>query len=157
MTGASHGFSRAAVPVWGFSRDMMGRSGSLSCGAREVRPPCVWSGRSRHCSGVMGGTRASRRILSTGFWLSLCFSLSSTCLQLPPPSCHLFPSILEMKNPLSKAGFCPQLCELNQGLLFSCISQKRLLLRFSFSILDAHRISKVLLKITPLGGPPWTD
>ena len=25
MTGASHGFSRAAAPVWGFSRDMMGR------------------------------------------------------------------------------------------------------------------------------------
>ena len=34
MTGASHGFSRAAAPVWGFSRYMMGSSGSLSCGAR---------------------------------------------------------------------------------------------------------------------------
>ena len=34
--GGSHGFSRAAAPVWGFSRDMMGSSGSLSCGAREA-------------------------------------------------------------------------------------------------------------------------
>lgn len=92
-----------------------------------------------------------------GSRLSLCFSLSSTCLHLPPPSCHLFPGILKMKNPLSKTGFGPQLCELNQGLLFSCISQKRLLFRLSFSILDAHRISKVLLKITPIGGLPWTD
>lgn len=92
-----------------------------------------------------------------GSRLSLCFSLSSTCLHLPPPSCHLFPGILKMKNPLSKTGFGPQLCELNQGLLFSCISQKRLLFRLSFSTLDAHRISKVLLKITPIGGLPWTD
>ena len=96
-------------------------------------------------------------LLSIGFWLSLCFSLSSTCLHLPPPSCHLFPGILKMENPLSKAGFGPQLCELNQGLLFSCISQKRLLLRFSFSILDAHRISKVLLKIIPTRDPHWMD
>ena len=28
--------TRAAAPVWGFSRDMMGSSGSLSCGAREA-------------------------------------------------------------------------------------------------------------------------
>ena len=27
---------RAAAPVWGFSREMMGSSGSLSCGAREA-------------------------------------------------------------------------------------------------------------------------
>ena len=31
MTGASRGFSRAAAPVWGFSRGTMGSSGSLSC------------------------------------------------------------------------------------------------------------------------------
>ena len=36
MTGASLGFSRAAAPVWGFSRGMTGSSGSLSCGPREV-------------------------------------------------------------------------------------------------------------------------
>ena len=36
MTGASRGFSRAAVPEWGFSRDMMGSSGSLSCCGREA-------------------------------------------------------------------------------------------------------------------------
>ena len=36
-TGASLGFSLSAAPVWGFSRGMTGSSGSLSCGAREVR------------------------------------------------------------------------------------------------------------------------
>ena len=35
---------------------------SRSFSHREVRPPCVWPGRSRHCSGAMGGTRASRRV-----------------------------------------------------------------------------------------------
>ena len=39
MTGASRGFSQGAVPGWGFSRDRTGSSGSLSCGAREVRSP----------------------------------------------------------------------------------------------------------------------
>ena len=34
MAGASRGFSRAAAPVWGFSRGTTGISGSLSCGAR---------------------------------------------------------------------------------------------------------------------------
>ena len=33
MTEGSYGFSRAAAPVWGFSRGMTGSSGSLSCGA----------------------------------------------------------------------------------------------------------------------------
>ena len=37
MTVASRGFSLSAAPVWGFSRGMTGSSGSLSCGAREVR------------------------------------------------------------------------------------------------------------------------
>ena len=44
MTGASCWFSRAAAPVWGFSRGMTGSSGSLSCGASEVRCPCAWRG-----------------------------------------------------------------------------------------------------------------
>ena len=46
---------RAAAPVGVFSRGTTRISGSLSCGAREVRPPCVWPGRSRQCSRVMGG------------------------------------------------------------------------------------------------------
>ena len=50
------GFSRAAAPVWGFSRGMTGSSGSLSCGAREVRCPCAWRGGACHCSRVMVGT-----------------------------------------------------------------------------------------------------
>ena len=36
-TGASRGYSRAAAPVWCCSRGIMGSSGSLSGGAREVR------------------------------------------------------------------------------------------------------------------------
>ena len=44
MTGVSRGFSRAAAPVWGFTRGTTGSSGSLSCGAREVRSPCAWQG-----------------------------------------------------------------------------------------------------------------
>ena len=42
MTGASHGFSPAAAPVSDFSRGTTGSSESLSCGARDVRSPCVW-------------------------------------------------------------------------------------------------------------------
>ena len=44
MTGASRGFSRAAAPVWSFSQSTSESSGSLSCGAREVRSPCAWRG-----------------------------------------------------------------------------------------------------------------
>ena len=45
----SQGFPRAAAPVGVFSRGTMRISGSLSCGAREVRSPCacpggVWNG-----------------------------------------------------------------------------------------------------------------
>ena len=48
-TGASRGYSRAAAPVWCCSRGIMGSSGSLSCGAREVRLLCAWLGGARHC------------------------------------------------------------------------------------------------------------
>ena len=34
---------------------MTGSSGSLSCGAREVKSPCEWRGGMRHCSRVMVG------------------------------------------------------------------------------------------------------
>ena len=47
--------TRAAAPVGVFSRGTTRISGSLSCSAREVRPPCVWPGRSRHCSGASPG------------------------------------------------------------------------------------------------------
>ena len=50
MTEASRGFSGAGEPVWDFSRGMTGSSGSLSCGAREVKSPCEWRGGMRHCS-----------------------------------------------------------------------------------------------------------
>ena len=43
-TGASQGFPRAAAPVGVFSRGTTRISGSLSCGAREVRSPCAWRG-----------------------------------------------------------------------------------------------------------------
>ena len=55
MTGASRGFSRAAAPVWGFSRGTTGSSGSLSCGNREVRSPWAGQGGARHCSQVRVG------------------------------------------------------------------------------------------------------
>ena len=53
-TGASQGFPRAAVPVGVFSRGKTRISGSLSCGAREVRSPCPWQGGARYGSRVMG-------------------------------------------------------------------------------------------------------
>ena len=40
-TGASQGFPRAAAPMGVFSRGTARISGSLSCGAREVRSPCA--------------------------------------------------------------------------------------------------------------------
>ena len=40
--GASQGFPRAAAPVGVFSQGTTRISGSLSCGAREVRSPCAW-------------------------------------------------------------------------------------------------------------------
>ena len=39
----------------GFSGGTTGSSGSLLCGAREVRFRCVWRGGARHCSRVMVG------------------------------------------------------------------------------------------------------
>ena len=54
-TGASQGFPRAAAPVGVFSRGKTRISGSLSCGAREVRSLCAWRGGARHCSRVLGG------------------------------------------------------------------------------------------------------
>ena len=62
MTGESPGFSRVAVPVWGFSQGTTGSSGSLSCGAREVRSPWEWRGGGCHCSGVRIGESGSRRL-----------------------------------------------------------------------------------------------
>ena len=46
----------------GFLTSRTGSSGSLSCATREVRIPCGWRGGARHCSRVMEGTRASRRV-----------------------------------------------------------------------------------------------
>ena len=54
MTGASHGFPQAAAPMGVFSRGTMRTSGSLSCGARQVRSPCAWRGGAGHHSRVMG-------------------------------------------------------------------------------------------------------
>ena len=55
MMGASQGFPRAAAPVGVFSRGTTRISGSLSCGAREVRSPCAWRGGARPGSRVTGG------------------------------------------------------------------------------------------------------
>ena len=55
MMAASRGFSRAAAPVWVFLRGTTGSSGSLSCGANEIRSPCPWRGVACHCYRVMIG------------------------------------------------------------------------------------------------------
>ena len=46
---------RAPAPVGVFSRGTTRISGSLSCGAREVRSPCAWRGGARPGSRVTGG------------------------------------------------------------------------------------------------------
>ena len=61
-TGLSRGTSPAAALVWGFSRGMAGYSGSLLFGAGKSGLPCSWRGGARHCSRVMVGDRASRRV-----------------------------------------------------------------------------------------------
>ena len=66
MTGAYRGFSRAAVPEWGFRRGTMGSSGRLSSGVREVRYPCAWRWGAGLCSRVMvgeSGLKTRRRTL----------------------------------------------------------------------------------------------
>ena len=82
-TGASQGFTRAAAPVGVFSRGTTRISGSLSCGAREVMSPCTWREGARHCSRVMGGPRASRRVEEG---LSMSFSGCSGKPSFPPTS-----------------------------------------------------------------------
>ena len=57
MTGASRRFSRAVAPVWIFTLCTTGSSGSLSCGAREVRFPCAWRGGARPGSRVTAGPK----------------------------------------------------------------------------------------------------
>ena len=54
-TGVSQGFPRAAVPVGVCSGSKTRVSGSLACGAREVRCPCACRGGACHGSRVMGG------------------------------------------------------------------------------------------------------
>ena len=101
MTGASSGFSRAVAPVCGFSQGTTGRAVSLSCGAREVRPPCAWQGRARHCSRGMEGTRASRRIEE-----GLSRSFSGCCRKpsFPSTSAGYLRELPSM--PLRGQGYC---------------------------------------------------
>ena len=53
--GGVSGFSSSCSANGGFSRGTTRISGSLSCGAREVRSPCAWRGGALHCSRVTGG------------------------------------------------------------------------------------------------------
>ena len=59
-------------------------SGSLSCGAREVRSPCAWRGGARHGSPVMGDK-------NTGV------------------GCHFFLQCMKVKNESEIAQSCPTL------------------------------------------------
>ena len=63
-TGASQGFPRTAAPMGVFSRGTTRSSGSLSCGAREVRSPFHARGEGERVMALESweGTRASRRI-----------------------------------------------------------------------------------------------
>ena len=101
MTEASHRFSRAAAPEWIFTRGTTGSSRSLSCGAREVRSPCVWRGGARLCSRGMLGELASRCIeegLSRSF---------SGCTRKPwvPSTCSADLREL-LRVPLRNQGYC---------------------------------------------------
>ena len=53
--GGVSGDPRAAAPMGVFSRGTTRISGSLSCGAREVRSPCTWRGGACPGSRVKGG------------------------------------------------------------------------------------------------------
>ena len=62
MTVESRGFSRTVAPVWVFSRGTTGNSGSLLCCTREVRSPFELRWGAWHCSRVIVGDQASRRV-----------------------------------------------------------------------------------------------
>ena len=67
MTGASHGFSRAAAPVWGFSRDMMWSSGLSEWGERKraSAPTDEPSANMQECAGKPWPQHTSTGRLST--------------------------------------------------------------------------------------------
>ena len=62
ITGESRGFSRAAAPVWGFSRHTTPGSVSLSWGTREVGSLCEWRGGRVIALESLLGNRASGRV-----------------------------------------------------------------------------------------------
>ena len=49
------GMGKIVVSAAGVSRGTTRISGSLSCGAREIRSPCAWRGGARPGSRVTGG------------------------------------------------------------------------------------------------------
>ena len=100
-TGASQGFPRAAAPMGVFSRGTTRISGSLSCGAREVRSPCAWRGGARHGSRVTRGARALRRVEE-----GLSRSFSGHCIKSRIPltcACDLRELL---RVPLRSQGYC---------------------------------------------------
>ena len=80
--GASQGFPRAAAPVGVFSCGTTRTSGSLLCGAREVRSPCAWRGGALHCSRVHGRGLGPRDALKD----SMSFSGGGGKPSFPSPS-----------------------------------------------------------------------
>ena len=53
--GSEQGLRAWSLPAGGYGALLTLESGSLSCGAREVRSPCAWRGGARPGSRVTGG------------------------------------------------------------------------------------------------------
>ena len=100
-TGASQGFPQAAVPVGVFSRGTTRFSGSLSCGAREVRSTCGGDGDRVMALESREGTRASRRVEEG---LSRSFSGGGGKHSFPSPSAGDFRELPRV--PLRGEGSC---------------------------------------------------
>ena len=101
MTVESPGFSRTVAPVWVFSRGTKGNSGSLSCCAREVRSPFELQWDARHCSRVMVGDQASRRVEEG---ISRYFSICSRRPWVPSTCAGDLRELL--KVPMKSQGYC---------------------------------------------------
>ena len=100
-TGQSRGFSRSAASVWGFSRGTTVSSGRLSWGTREVWSPCEGRGGARHCSRVMVGNRALKRVEEG---LSRSFSVFRRKPWVPSTCAGDLRELLRV--PLTSQGYC---------------------------------------------------
>ena len=101
MTVESRGFSRTVAPVWVFSRGTTGNSGSLLCCTREVRSPFELRWGAWHCSRVIVGDQASRRVEER---LSRYFSICGRRPWVPSTCASDLRELL--KVPMKSQGYC---------------------------------------------------